>query len=371
MSLKSSFLSLFLLLLCTQAATAQSFNAGARSLGVGGSFQALADDATAVFWNPAGGARIGTQIHGTVGSYPRIDEEGDKDNEPVPGPAFVGATVPISEGGALIGGYLSPFVNDRRYEIRQNLPGNLSFQELQVSQFFNRLSAGYAHSFQLTEEGTGYFPYIAVGATFDLSITSLDGDSFDSAGIRSRINAREVAPGFTAGILITVVDRSKFELRIGGAYHHSGDFRLRDKGFDFVQENSQASRLYDWPMIAGGGVAIRCLETKSLVFVADYQFVRWKKANRNLEDSHNFSAGAEYGYQYSKTSQIIFRGGARRIAEPSRDDPLSMGIDDHIFNTTAGLGFVYQPRAEAFYAVDGSVEFGDTFNFALSLTLGF
>jgi hypothetical protein len=230
---------------------------------------------------------------------------------------------------------------------------------------------GYAHNFQLNKEGEGYLPFLAFGATADLSITSLDGDAFDSSGTRSRIKAREVAPGFTVGMLITAVDKSKFELRMGVAYHHPGNFRLRNEGFDFSNKNSSDSRLYDWPLIIGSGIAIRALESKSLVFVADYEFVRWRHANRNLNDTHNWSAGAEYSYPYSKISQFIFRLGARRFEEPSRDDPLSRGIDNHVLNGTLGLGLVYQPRAEAFYAVDGAVEFGGTFNFALSLTLGF
>jgi hypothetical protein len=369
--LGKGFLGLILVLITSPIAHAQSFNAGARSLGVGGGFQALADDATAVFWNPAGGARLGTQIHGTVGSYPRIDDEGDKDNEPVPGPAFVGATYPLSENGAILGGYLSPFVNDRRYEMTTGLPVGLNFREMRVSQFFNRFSVGYAQALKFSEDGMGYFPLIAFGGTLDLSITSLDGDSFDSSGTRSRIQAREVAPGFTVGMLITAVNRSKFELRLGVTYHHAGDFRLRNEGFDFVGENSTESRLYDWPMITGGGLAIRCLESKALVFVADYQFVRWEKANRNLNNTHNVSAGAEYGFFLSKKTQLILRGGGRRLEEASKDDPLSRGIDDHILNGTFGFGFVYQPITEIFYAVDAAVEFGGTFNYALSLTLGF
>ena len=76
---------LLLLVLSAGAAEAQEFNAGARALGIGGGFQALADDATAVFWNPAGAAILGDQLHVTVGSYSRVDERGNKDNEPVPG----------------------------------------------------------------------------------------------------------------------------------------------------------------------------------------------------------------------------------------------------------------------------------------------
>lgn len=351
-------------------AEAQSFAAGARSLGVGGAYQALADDATAIFWNPAGTATLGKQLHGTIGSYSRIDEDGNKDAEPVPGPAFAGGVYDIDGQSAIMGAYFSPFVNDRRFELTTNLPPGQRFQDIMVEQFLNRLSLGYARQFRRTEDG-GYFTAIAFGGTLDLSITSIEGFYFDSTGRRDTLNKREVAAGFSFGVLAVLVDNPKFELKIGATYHHSGDFRLRNEGFKPFGESSQGSRLYDWPLIAGGGVAVRCLESKTLVFVADYQFIRWSKANRNLRDAHNVSVGTEYAYFYREDFQIIFRLGARRLEEATHKDPFSQGIEDHATNGTAGVGLVYEPRTDAFYALDFAAEFGDTFNFSLSLTLGF
>ena len=215
-----------LILALPTASAAQEFSAGARSLGIGGSFQALADDATAVFFNPAGGATLGKQFHGSIGTYSRFDDDGDRDNEPTPGPAFVGATYELSSQSAIIGGYYSPFVNERRYDLRLGIPANLSFRETRVEQFFNRLSLGYARSFSRVDIGAdaerGALTTLALGATIDLSVTDVAGDLFDSDGQRDRLRARKVAPGFSLGILATLYDSEKFELRLGGARRSRG-----------------------------------------------------------------------------------------------------------------------------------------------------
>ncbi len=51
---------------------------GPRAIGMGGAFSALADDASALFWNPAGLARVGHQE--VTGSYANLYDTGTKDN---------------------------------------------------------------------------------------------------------------------------------------------------------------------------------------------------------------------------------------------------------------------------------------------------
>ena len=51
---------------------------GARAIGMGGAFSALADDASALFWNPAGLARVGHQE--VAGSYANLYDTGIHDN---------------------------------------------------------------------------------------------------------------------------------------------------------------------------------------------------------------------------------------------------------------------------------------------------
>lgn len=384
------------LLVFAAPARGQSFVAGARSLGVGGSFQGLADDTTAIFWNPAGTATVGSQVHGTVGSYARIDDDGERDSEPVPGPAFIGAVIPLSDlpGGvsskstffqnsAIIGGYFSPFVNERRYTLPA--PGG-GVQRLRVEQFFNRLSLGYAKRLQIGDPNESPFATaVAVGFTVDLSITSIDGDFIGANGQFDRLNSREVSLGFSVGALFTLLDTKvsvggdepgslPFELSLGATYHHPGDFSLSNEGFAAFNRSSSFSRLYDWPLIAGFGIAIKTLADKTLRLVADYQYVGWDEANHNLSDTHNVSGGAEYLQDFENSPQyrVAYRVGLRVLQEPSRDDRFARGIGDTTTNLTAGLGLVYLPRLGTLYYADGAVEFGPRgFNYALSLTLGF
>ncbi|HEX7779434.1 MAG TPA: conjugal transfer protein TraF [Vicinamibacterales bacterium] len=75
------------LLVCfpTAASAQQSFEVvGARALGMGGAFVAVADDATAVYWNPAGLAK-GGPAGGTI-DWGRF-QFGNRDIPPIPGPS--------------------------------------------------------------------------------------------------------------------------------------------------------------------------------------------------------------------------------------------------------------------------------------------
>lgn len=360
-----------LLLLFVDRASAQTFNAGARSLGLGGSFQALADDVTAVFWNPAGTADLGIQAHATFGSYQRIDENGDRDTEPVPGPAFIGLSYGLDDQTAIIGGYFTPFVNERRYLSRGDLPPRLSFRDLRVEQFFNRLSIGAARRFVFSDSTEGWFSALAIGGTLDLSISDANGDYFDSEGVTDKLSSRDFAPGFSLGVLGSIYDSPSFELKLGATYHHPGDFKLSGQGFAPLAEDATASRLYDWPMLAGAGLAFRLLKEKPLVLVFDYQYVAWNRASRFLEDAHNFSLGVEYAFAVSEHLQIVLRSGGRRLEEPSARDPLSKNIPDHSLTATFGGGLVYQPRVDAYYAASTAFELGQGLNFVVSFTIGF
>ena len=80
-------LSLLTVLLCLprDAAGQQSYEiVGARALGMGGAFVAVADDATAVYWNPAGLAK-GSPAGGTL-DWGRF-QFGNREIPPIPGPS--------------------------------------------------------------------------------------------------------------------------------------------------------------------------------------------------------------------------------------------------------------------------------------------
>ena len=55
---RSFFVALVLLLSLAGVAAAESRGFGARALGMGGAFTAVADDATAAYWNPAGLSQV-------------------------------------------------------------------------------------------------------------------------------------------------------------------------------------------------------------------------------------------------------------------------------------------------------------------------
>ncbi|MCI0329987.1 MAG: PorV/PorQ family protein [candidate division Zixibacteria bacterium] len=131
--------------------------AGTRAMGMGGSFVSVADDASAVFWNPAGLARLS---FGELGfSHVTLPEGSEYD--------FAGLAYPTVKAGSFALGFLRVgtdgiFSRDERAVDM----GSVSFSETQIL-------LAYGHSL---------FKFIHVGGSFKLYGQSLAGFSANAAG---------------------------------------------------------------------------------------------------------------------------------------------------------------------------------------------
>src|SRR5438094_8616567 len=91
--------SLFLLAICLQFPTsllrAQTFDqVGERAQGMGGAFVAVADDASAIYWNPAGLANVNQLDSQLNVSHPGMGSDPMTKNGIGSDPVFVGAAIP-------------------------------------------------------------------------------------------------------------------------------------------------------------------------------------------------------------------------------------------------------------------------------------
>lgn len=142
---------------------------GARAIGMGGAFSGVADDASALFWNPAGLAKVGHQE--VSASHADLFKAGIRDNLGV----FV---LPLSPSQAIAADWYHSGFDD----------GVLGFGE-------NRVAVGWSHQVQ---------PGLWAGVTGKLLTrsTSLDGVSLSSAR----------GFGGDAGLLFSPVERWRFGL---------------------------------------------------------------------------------------------------------------------------------------------------------------
>lgn len=93
------------------AAPSQQVPVGARAIAMGGAFSSIADDATALFWNPAGIARIGHQE--IAGAHANLFDSGIRDD-------FAAFVLPLSPGhAAAVDWYHSGF-NDSELGFGEN-----------------------------------------------------------------------------------------------------------------------------------------------------------------------------------------------------------------------------------------------------------
>jgi hypothetical protein len=81
-TIKSIFLSFMLVFVLAQLCTASNWGIGARALGMGGAYTAIADDGTAAYWNPAGITQVnmGLLLNGGVqGDWQMVDAVKEQD----------------------------------------------------------------------------------------------------------------------------------------------------------------------------------------------------------------------------------------------------------------------------------------------------
>jgi len=285
----------------------------ARAVGMGQAQYAVSDDATGMFYNPAGTAYI--KERGVGFSYRVMDLDRKM--------SYASVNFPVRGEATLSVGWIYKGVGDVIERDRLGEPGD----ELKACE--NVLSVSFSRIFS---------KYISIGATAKYHIAEL-------------ANVNSTTAGFDIGALFrldkseeTLPDESFFDLlRFGALVGNLGASHIWTTG-DYWQKWGEAgdSQTDDFPVLIGGGVSALVMDSTLLVAV-DVRKYQWKslriqaggeyalgeilKLRAGLDDFHpTFGGGIEKKFE-NYTLKIDYGFSSPRDEEKS----------DHIFT----VGFIF------------------------------
>ena len=290
-----------------------SFNpsgAGARGLGMGGAFIAVADDGTAAAFNPAGLSQLRRSELAFVGFGDRLRSNLELEGEPLRDPVtsdhgaldFAGLAVPFDVGGKNLSVQLSyqrsvdlfgegraqllgafplrslGFDVDGIAAFRQDLDPTQrgAFHTLSLSaacQLTQRLSLGTTLNYWIADwnaSGTGSFSIAA--PELGIPLTEVERNSFsqdqDFRALNTSFGLLLKYPKLSVGGVIRLPFGAEYNLR---------ETRIVEdllEGTTQSSDNSMRTTLH-WPRSAGVGIAIR--PVKGLTLAADYTATQWSR----------------------------------------------------------------------------------------------
>lgn len=368
--MKSHFLlvAVFTILLASLS-LAQNLNwnltgAGACVEGLGGAFIGVADDATAIVWNPAGLTQLERTEISTVGRY--ISETSEFKSSLTSNTFtlsttqshfnfnFASLAVPVSVAGTNV-------VLAVAYQTQ------LDFYSKEGGQDFETESSGLA-STVTPGVAVRLGPVLSLGATANIWFGSQEYTqkytSGTSAGEIDKTKPTFSGLNFGAGALIDLGGLpNPIPVKIGASI--KTPFTLKaDVDFSFAVPTSTLSGKYTWdtemPLMAGFGASVRIGE--NLTVAADYEMRMFKDANTTVsyngqtiltqhlsasnENLNQFRVGAEY-LIVTGAGAIPVRGGFRTVPTVRANyswnrDSLQYFPGDQVAGTgfSAGTGFI-------------------------------
>lgn len=379
------------LLVGAHTAAGQDFQVGARAKGMGGSYTAFEDDPVSIWLNPAGIARQGTKgaLHyQTFTQYELergssfVGRQGEPEwgfTDPPIVPSFAGASFALGESSrqAAAVALIRPFENRLTYDFPAP-PAAVA----QTDQQFWRFRAAYAYAL-LGSNDPGWFPHVSLGGAFDVGYTRYRFKSYSSTGIViDDIDDTNSRAGFGGGLFATVFDdHDALRLDLGVAYQSPVNFKLQQDETTFAS--------WDWPPMINAGLTSYLIGQR-LRLTVDVQWIAWDRATKDssdpaapsIENTLNYSVGAEYQVQVGEGTWLLPRAGFRRYDAPWSDEDdlpaiglarLTVDTDAGKFNVvTLGLGLRWTGEGGKLRGFDTGIEIGgDVPNFSVGYTHSF
>ena len=332
---------------------------GTKALTMGGAFIGLADDYSAVFWNPAGLTQMkqttlsffGTDIIPTVSykfTYPgvfSIDTRAEKKHylsgsvgffKPLSEKIVVGiyGYIPTGLGVTWKGAELAPLSGGAIREW-DTYVGIITVAPVIAFKLSDKFSLGAAFNInygfaQLSRPGLGQY-------------------SEDTNG---------VAFGATIGMLVKPSEKFSFGLtyRTPLKVTLKGDATMTGAPSMGLPATDDAERAVTFPMWLGAGIAIK--PTEKLTFTADAQYTNWKKMDTIPMKFSNalwkayFESGAalkldwkdcvqlRFGVEYKTSEKFAIRAGYYNDPNPSPKNTRTILLPETSFNfVTFGIGY--------------------------------
>lgn len=287
---------------------------GARAVGQGGAFAAIADDATAWHWNPAGAALaapnvvVGGELVIAPRSYLPIDADGTRgdvqrpDTPIVPAPA-IGLAARLTERVTAGAGVWNTFGGQLRYA-PTGMPAIDESQDLLVE-----IAGGLAY--RVTDA-------LAIGATVRAGV-----GLFEVVATDRPVSSRISGSGVGLGVGFGVAWRPHPRVAIGATWRSALDVDVSGRGELDVGAGLDLEMVHrqSWPQSAELGVAIAA--TPRLRVAVQLDFTGWSSFERldvrfpaNEAASQSFpldwsdSLTGRLGVEYRATDRATLRAGA-------------------------------------------------------------
>ena len=354
---------------------------GSRALSMGGAFVGLADDYSAIFWNPAGMAQFDKRYLGFYGTD--VIPSGSYLLQ-VPAPAGLLTVVDAkTQSKHYLSGLLAYYQPINEYLVAGvgvYIPSGLgsSWDGNDFTGLSNNVAYEWESKIGLVtiSPGVSYKinDMISVGATLNInygmfSMKRWAGNTAIDQPVQvidlgqSEMNLKGWGFGATAGVLVKASDMLSFgaTIRTPNRVKFSGDTSLSNVDLLGFKESSEAETVsphLTFPLWIAGGVAFRPLS--GLTLTGDLQWTQWStldqielkfidpywslfmtatgenKMHLEWKDALQIRFGAEYWLR----ENLAIRGGYYYDPTPTPDKTMNFLLPNYTFNVfTVGLGY--------------------------------
>lgn len=373
-----------------EMAIGNTFGVGARTMGMGGASIALADDFTALYWNPAGMAQIQkfeffssfSHNRASANTYFTGDDITTTSRSEMR-PNAIGFVYPLMarQGGLAIGfGYNRPQNFDYQTAIIGIDPSSgTDFSGLSVDEIDANSGGIGIWSFGASVYVT---KHVLIGGSLDFwsgnSLNHLDTTATDIVNIDSELSRfryddevdREYSGiGGRVGLLAHLTDNINLgltlvaptELGVDELWYQS-TLEVYDDGEEWSDSES-GSQIYDIerPFEVGAGVAVKLLN-KRLVLAGDVQLTDWKQTRYDPVPAENISDDNFEKY-YATTFQV-------RIGAEYRIPVVDTHIRAGYFRDTVPFTDAEIENARDFLTIGVGKIFEETLKFDVGYMLG-
>jgi len=376
MSKRTPIMILAAVLALTSLAAANGLNLnglGTRSQAMGGAFVGIADDFSAVFWNPAGAANFRQTTFGvyTVDLIPRATYS----QWPITlGVAEINAKTKVSHYLGGMAAYYKPISSRVVVGLGIGTPSGLGTTWDGAD--FAEMTGGTAYDWSSKVGVFSFSPLIAVklnewlsvGATLNINkgnfnlkmpagFADLGEKTVDLGQYEENMNGWGF--GATFGVLAKPVDRLGIGLtvRTPSTVSFKGSARMSYLSLYGLADTSDLKRKITWPLWIGGGVSFRPVDR--LLLSADVHWTQWSKLDRItteyldsvwaalMDESGNDvrvlnwkdATQVRFGAEYALNATTALRAGYYNDPAPGPFTTMNLLLPTHTYNAfSLGVG---------------------------------
>ncbi len=356
---------------------------GTRALSMGGAFVGLADDYSAIYWNPAGMTQFSQKYLGFYGvdiipsgsykldiNYPGggninlVDAETEVKHNLAGMLAYYhpinermvagfGIYTPSGSGAAWNGADFRAISNDNPSLRWQSKIGLVSFSPSFAFRMNEQISIGAAVNINY-----GMFDVATHAGTAEVPITPTQSITVDLG------QYDESMSGWGYGATIGLLFKPSEKISLGATFKTASTVSFEGEaeisGFTLLglPSTSDLEREVTWPMWLAGGIAFKPIE--GLTLTADLQYTNWsilEKLETDYKDTYwqlimgqkgederpffwENATQIRFGAEYWISSALAFRGGFYIDPAPVPDRTMNVLIPSYDFNVvTFGLGY--------------------------------